>query len=408
MTKPFHFYVVFNPMINKDLHYKTQAHEFYHSLKSKVASEDSEEAFMYWGKLKVDSSKSENITSFSNIIGTNKKAGEETHLYITDYHHFWVAKVESVHEEIFNESHALPFYDDKDVEMWFKITDMELLSAEFEETSYYLKQLYVDNDFHDEVIESINPYLGGLKFPLILQDNLNENYFRNVYSEDISRCIKNNPLINSPNASGGVASNMKSFVLPPQVFSMLSSLTKKELLDVEVSFSKREVSDSVLFEGVLTSYLRILESVMNDTLGFILKREFGNCLFISRCGTSFSDQKSSENISVDLFQGMISLDAFVSLLTDASKFGNISLSELEVKYPNIVEYFSQELIPFIEQEELVQMRSRVQQGERLVVNRVQVLKIRNNILGVGCIGVINSLFNLIITYESEYLYKNAG
>jgi hypothetical protein len=408
MSKPFHFYVVFNPMINKDTHYKTQAHEFYHSLKTKVLNDDSEEAFMYWGKLKVDNSKDEDLNHFSKMIENNQHIGEETHLYITDYHHFWVAKVESVHAEIFNKNHALPFYDNKEVEMWFKITDMELLSAEFEETSYYLKQLYVDNKFHDEVIESLNPYLGGLKFPLILQDNLNEKYFKNVYSEDVSRCVKNNPLINNPGASGGVVSSMKSFVLPPQIFSMLSSLTKKELLDVEVGLTKREDFDSNLFDGVLSSYLRILESVMNDTLGFILKREFGNCLFISKSGTHFSDQKTEDNISIDLFQGVISLNGFVHLLVDANKFGNISLKDLEVTYPNIVEYFSNELVPFILEEELAEMRIKAQQGEKLQVSKIQVLKVRNQILGVGCVGVINSLFNLIIKYESEYLYKNVA
>lgn len=393
-------------MINEGGNYKTQAHEFYQALKRKKVED--QDSFMYWGKLKVDSSVKSDVAPFSNAISSNEQSNEETHLYITDYHHFWVAKVQSVHTEVFDKSHVLPFYDNKEVELWFKISDMELLSAEFEETSYYLKQLYVDNKFNSDTIESINPYLGGLKFPLIVQDGLNEKYFKHIRSEDTSRCLRENPLVCQPNASGDMFESMKSFVLPPQVFSKLSSATKQELLTIELYLAKSDESRPILFSKVLESYINILESVMNETLGVVLKLELQNSLYISEEGDKFFESKLEDNIALSDYEGVIQLSAFENLLQSMNQFGNLSFNSIERRFPSITQYFSQELIPFIRQEQLLTMSSELKQFENIIIDKSKALRVRNHILGVGCNGVINNLFNLILKYEFDIHYKQVG
>lgn len=408
MQRPCHFYVVFNPMINDNDLYQTQAHEFYQKLRDKVLASGADEGFMYWGKLKVDGKDSSNIDEFRSVIEENKIAGEETHLYITDYHHFWVAKVDNVLKEVHNQESVLPFYDNKDVEMWFKVTDMELLSAEFEETAFYLKQLYVDNDLCDKKIESINPYLGGLKFPLIVQDNSDERYFKNVYSEDVLRVSTQNPLIVCPKFIDNLTFNMKSFVLPPEVFGALSTLTRKELLSVESSLSKSSHNDGIYFGQVLSSYNRILESVMNNTVGKILKSEFSDCLFIDCDGSKFVEETQEGSISIGNFKDVISLYAFTELISESKKFGNINLKDLEVKYPEIVSYFSQTLVPFIRDEELVSLRGLSQNSQTINTSKEKAFFIRNKILGVGCVGVINTLHKFLQSYESQIHMKKVS
>lgn len=406
MHNPLHLYVVFNPMLNKDEVYQSQAHEFYFNLKNKVKLEDPQNSFMYWGKLKVNDSHSSNLDDFKSIIEENKSNGDDTHLFISDYHHFWVAKVESVHSEIFNKDHSLPFYDDKNVELWFKVSDMDLLSAEFEETSLYLNQLYVENKFVSEKIDKIDPYVGGLQFPLPVQDRSSERYFGNVFSGEGLRVNRDNALIDNPQMSGEISHQVKSFVIPPHVFSKISNIIKSEILTVETILAKREKDNPKLFEKIVNSYLKILENIMSDTLGAVLKLEYGNCLYISKEGDAFFDHKTSENISINEFKNSISMKAFMNLLKDVSQFGNLSLSNLEQGYPELVYYFVNKLGPLIVEHELVEKREQFKQHKLLSITKSDALSIRNEILGVGCKGVINKLINLTMFTEKEEQYKD--
>lgn len=408
MSKANHLYLVFNPMINKGGNYKTQAHEFYAELKRKGSNFNGDDAFLYWGKLKVNTDSEDEILKYKEVIANNEKNGEDTHLYISDYHHFWVAKVESVQRNINSPDHTIPFYDNKDVDVWFKITDMDLVSAEFEETLYYLSQLSVDNPYQSQKIDSIHPYLGGLKFPMVVEDNLNEKYFKNLFFEDSLRLSKQNPLIEKSLMLDHVSSHMKSFVLPPQVFSKLSHQVRTELLAVEMSLTGNSTGGENQHIEVLGSYLRILESVMNETIGKLASDYFGNCLFICHEGEKFCDHKTEDNSSIREFYGQASINAYVNLLTNVGSFGNLSLDNFKAEHSELIDYFQNNLVPFIRDEELVDLRSAFKTGQEVVVSKERVFFLRNKILGVGCVGVINNLFERVYASEKEYHIKIAG
>lgn len=411
MQKPIHLYIVFNPMLNNEGVYQSQAHEFYFQLKNKASQGEPQSSFMYWGKLNVneEKAKSKNIEEYSSIIKNNKNVGEDTHLFITDYHHFWVAKVESVHNEVYNKDHTLAFYDDKDVGVWFKVTDMDLLSAEFEETSFYLNQLFVDNEFEQKKFDSINPYIGGVRFPLKVQDKSMERYFGNVFSEDGLRVTRNNALIENPKASDEIKFQVNSFVIPPHVFSKLPNIVKNEILSVETVFSKREKDNPELFKNILTSYLKILESVMCHTMGPVLMAEYGDCLFISEDGKKFYDHKTENNITINKYKKTISMQAFTNLLSDVSSFGNLSLHSLEERNPKLVYYFVNTLCPMLNKLELVEKREALQHpGNNLIISKHEAIDVRNEILGVGCSGVINNLVSLTILQVYEKQFKTVA
>lgn len=406
MSKAQHFYLVFNPMINQGGNYKTQAHEFYCELKRKSQSLDGSHPFLYWGKLKVNSDSDEDIKKYEEVIARNNESGQDTHIYISDYHNFWVAKVESVHKKIHNPENTLAFYDNKEVDIWFKISDMDLVSAEFEETLYYLSRLSIENEYHTEKIPSVHPYLGGLKFPMIVEDNLNEKYFKNIFTEDRLRLTRENPLIQNNMVASHLNERMKSFVLPPQVFSKLSHLVKKELLSVEMSLTQKSGGENSESAHVLDSYLRILESVMHESLGKVATELYGDCLYVKQNGEAFSHHKSEGDIRLADFNGNISIEAFVDLLSETRSFGNLSLDKLFENYPKMIAYFKEELAPFIIDEEIVGLRKAFKYNEQVSVSTERVFFLRNKILGVGCKGIINNLFQLL--YDSErdqYLQK---
>jgi hypothetical protein len=243
---------------------------------------------------------------------------------------------------------------------------------------------------------------------MIVEDSLDENYFRSRFSEDAQRLSRDNPLIEKNFLYDHVTTHMKSFVLPPQVFSKLSHNVKKELLSVEMSLADKENGSNLVFENVLNSYLRILESVMNETLGKILYNQYGECLFISEDGERFSDHAGAGTCLLSRYNGHISMNAFLHLLSDVSKFGNLSLQSTNEKFPEMVDYFSNTLIPFIQNQELVAMRNAFKAGETVNITREKVFYLRNQILGVGCVGVINTLITILFNSEQDYFLKKAA
>ncbi len=393
-------------MLNTEGVYPSQAHEFYHQLKSKVSTGDPGQAFMYWGKIQVNQKSTNHLEIAQSVVAQNKSNGEDTYLYITDYHHFWIAKIEAVQKELFNPDLTLPFYDNKDVELWFKISDMDLLSAEFEETSCYLKQLYIDNDFSEQKVETMNPYVGGLNFPAVIQDRTDEKYFQNVFVEDGMRVKRRNALIENPKFSDDISSQMKSFVLPPHVYSRLSNTVKSELLAVETSLAQEDSTSENFTYSMVHSYLRILESLMSDTLGKVLKNNFGKSLYISHDGEKLYDHKTDENIKLNDFHQIISLGAFTAFLKDISSFGNLSMKALEETHPILVKYFSEELAPFLLENEIPTTRLRLKNGDKISFSKAQAFAIRNEILGVGCIGVMNQLIKLTALDDQEEKLQN--
>tara|TARA_Y100000768_G_C23988861_1_gene690722 strand:- start:862 stop:2043 length:1182 start_codon:yes stop_codon:yes gene_type:complete len=393
-------------MINKAQNYKSQAHEFYYALQSQIKSGEFSSSYMYWGKVGMNS-ESVDFEKLNAVLEENRKLGKDTHLYITDYHQFWIAKVQSVHREINDYKRTLPFYDSKQVDVWFKITDFDLVSAEFEETSYYISNLYVDNVYQQEKVDSVHPYLGGLSFPLVVQDHLNQEHFRKEYMEDGLKIMRSNPLIENLNGARDLKTMFKSFVLPPQVFCKLSPHVRNELFLAEMELAKGYQSEDVLFK-TLFSYLKILEGTLNDTIGEILKEQFGNCLYINEEGTQFSDQMGAGFVRLDHFSGLISLESLVSLPEQINHFGNLSLDATNSKYSELIEYFLSELIPMNNKFELAALRSQLKPEKPLRFSKSFVYQVRNQILGVGCKGVINNLVEYYLKADVNRVLARAS
>ena len=177
---------------------------------------------------------------------------------------------------------------------------------------------------------------------------------------------------------------------------------------MEMSLTSGVSESSQLHHKVLDSYLRILESVMNETLGKVAAEEFGNCLFINKDGNKFFDHKHEETVSIRDFEGQISIKAFVELLSDVGSFGNLSLDNLNREYSELVDYFQDELVPFIEKEEIIGLRAAFRAGQNVQVSRERVFSLRNQILGVGCVGVINNLFERVYDSKREHYLKHVG
>lgn len=377
MNLPYSFYVVFNPLLNgENQSYKTQAHEFFHRLKENLASGDSSKSHLYWGKLKMSShEKPLEFERFKKAHEANKAGGFHTHLVISDFHHYWVAKVESVHQEVFDKENTLPFYDGKDVEIWFKISDMDLISSEYVETGYYLEQLFARSEFSDQEIESINPYLSGLRYPLIVQDRLAEPYFVNSIAGQKPRALGQNPLIENPGEFGKVANNVQTYVLPPAIYGKLSERVRKKLISVEMKIYKQEGGKEELNKEIVRNYREILEEVLNETFCRFAFEEAGRAVF-----------EDKERLS---------LKELSEIFVNPARVESRNLDLLFKPKLGFFRYCRKELL------EILQERDFLLSEEEGEVSQKEAMLFRNIVLGVGCKGIINSL--ICLYHEDEFM-----
>ncbi len=402
MSKPMHFYVVFNPLLNdKNSLYSTQAHEFYYQLKQRVKHTD--KPFLYWGKLKVNEQDTQELSTYTQIIDTNLNQGDHSFLYITDYHHFWVAKIESVQKQINDLDDTLPFYEGKEVSTWFKVTDMDLISAEFHETGHYINQLFVDNKYEDMKIDHLSPYVGGLHFPLIVQDHNVESYFSSSFGQVGPRVLLENELIKNPQLVDEVKYQVNSFVLPPHVYSKLNYATKTHIINIETKISKQKKVDNYLSFQIFKTYAEVLESVLGDFLGTELKKEFGLCLYVNETGEELYDHHIEGSFKLMDFKGELSLAAIASFMNSNQKFGNLTFENIHESQHAILAYYKNKLHPFIEKYEVIARLNSIKTNPdyEFVIHQSEAFEFRNYILGVGSKGVINQLYRYI--FESRHL-----
>ena len=394
MYKAFHFYQVFNPMLNEQSLFPTQAHEFYYELKKRYSENQGESNYLHWGKVSVAEAQ-ENIEVFKTIVARNNENGVETHLYLSDYHHFWVAKVTEIKTELVDNSQTLPFYENKNVSVWFKIEDFDLLSAEFSETSHYLSMLYLDNEFSKHKIERLNPYIGGLHFPLIVQDYTLERYF----SQGL-RVARKNMLIENPSHQAKLKEQVTSFVLPPHIFKQLSFEGQQSILNSEQVLEDVKASLQVR-EQVFSNYISVLEESLNLVVGSILRESYGDSLWISENGDKFAEGMQKNYVKMSEYHGSIKLSGYLNLLATHKGFGNLSMEKIEKDYPEVINFFIHELKPFLENGEVVLKQHLIELDESVTLHPQEVFALRNFVLGVGCLGVVNTLLNQRIIWQSN-------
>lgn len=351
MVSTFHFYVVFNPLIKPVNEYPTQAHEFYHVLKNNMSH-------LWWGKIrKTISLDTLNVGNFTEVIEQNKKQGNETVLFISDFTHLWIAKVEEATTERPPKSETLSVYDNEEVEIWFKVTDMDLLCSDANSTKAKIAELGVKNHFYPGTdVKALSPQTGAIRFPLIVEDRATEHYFSKYKNK--KRLVLENPLV-AKSMEGWEDREKGTYTIPQKNFKKLPALMQKQIMWAEGVFAQD-------MNKTATSYLRILESVLNVTL----MREIHN--------------------RVKGYGDYLPLGEIYNVL-NTGKYNNSNIDELlqNSVHAKFWEFCKFDLRNFLHMPVNGKKVCMVNPGEAMKPEAA--LFIRNSMLGVGCKGIINEI-----------------
>ncbi|MCK5883752.1 MAG: hypothetical protein KAG61_08690 [Bacteriovoracaceae bacterium] len=409
---PTHFYTVFNPMFNTDadkeeFNGKTQAHSFFYSLQQrhKKKKKGEPDAYFYWGKLKVSSGNEPiNFESMKGVIDSNNDLGVPTHLYISDFQHLWVAKVDAVEKDISDYENTMEFYRSRKekIEMWFKITDMSLVAADHEVCLKKLYNLSLNHAFtkDDEMrsIEAINPYLSNLRYPLVIKENEPKNYFVLGEEKWLSR---ENDLMEDAEYGKYVKSIVNSYVIPQQIFAHVPTMVQEDILYAEslICDKRQNVDQTAMMRQVVSIYLKSLEIIVNQLIVFPLFKSYKDKIYSFKNETISKAYKRKENVTINQLRiAMRNND-----LTSTTKDFCTSVNEFLDNYL-LSRSLQDVLSEFGDEEKGYGTLRNDLAHEDVEIPLEKLMEVRNNILGVGREGVINKLYMAKLKLKKDELH----
>ncbi|MCB9063121.1 MAG: hypothetical protein H6622_16475 [Halobacteriovoraceae bacterium] len=386
---PIHFYLTFNPHLNdyNDPGY-TQAHEFYEYIIDQI--KNTQKKYAYWGKMIAKNRVSKmDIGPLAEVIKHNQNHNHATHLYLTDYNELWVGKIESVHRTI-KDKKTLSFYDGKNVELWFKISDFALLEFQGDATAKKLSELYIDNQYMDIQIDELSPFTTGIRFPAFVQDLCEENFF-NGFENDEYLALKPNPAINDF-STANVVKNITSLAIPHKIFDKIPRGAKLEIERAEMDMLERS---NHKLTNIAFSYIKSLEIVLNDLVIHHLKRSgHGESFYVdaSKMPPKLSLEMHPGYISLENFQKNFSIGQILYFIDKCQASNNFSFKKVFGEKKNFINYVSNEFSQILNEYKIIQIRGVLAHGDSQKIENNDALTIRNLILGVADTGLINALY----------------
>ncbi|MBT4793446.1 MAG: hypothetical protein HON90_17875 [Halobacteriovoraceae bacterium] len=401
-----HYYLTFNPFLNHEYEQDySQAHEFYDYLKDLVIKDKKSTA--YWGKfIGKDRDASVNIEQFQKIHTDNLDEGFSTHLYITDFKNLWVGKVKSVTNQMPKNGKTLPFYDGKKVEVWFEIEDFMLLEHKSEETASKLSELYIDNGYSEKIIHGLSPFTTSIKYPCLLQDIAEEQYFDKLDTSDCSHLVlKSNPAITKSNADQ-VLKSLHAYVFPEEMYSKLPYAARLEIESAEVDMLEQRHHN---MHKIAFSYLRALEVVLNDLVVHHIKKS-GNAEHFFVDATSappklYLNPTKDYFIPLKQFNKNFSISHLLNFVDRSSSSTHMGFKKSFSEHKQFIRYMTKELNQTIRDNKLIEIRNALAHGETQKLTFKDASAIRNIILGCGTPGLIQMCYRTFYKDKFQSLYN---
>lgn len=404
-----HFYLTFNPYLNKNLEAQyTQAHEFHEFLLEQIKSKNSE--FAYWGKIiGKDRESKVDLSKMQKVVSDNTELGVSTHLYITDFNHLWVAKVDAVTDKITKKEMnlTLDFYQDKNVEVWFKISDFTLLEFETNETARKLSEFYIDNDYVENRIDGLSPFTTSIRYPTYIQDLAEDNIFDGLPEGE--RLVVNGHHAINNNSAGQVLRALHAYAFPEQLYQKLPHGAKSEigLAEMDILENRHHNLGHIAF-----SYIKALEIILNDLVINHIKRSgFGDEFWVEHLEhpPKLHLEKVNEKcVTFNKFSKNFSIGQLVYFVYRCDKKGNFCFKKAYKDKKPFVNFLIKDLEKILADNQILEIRNLLAHQGFSAISQSDTLAVRNLILGIGCHGLIHKIYQTFYNQEFKNLARIEG
>lgn len=404
MSSIHHFYLTFNPFLNQNYEKGySQCHEFFDFLKDGLNKDRGASA--YWGKIISKDRKAEvDIEAFQKIIIDNKTQNLSTHLYITDFQNIWVGKVKSVSSTLPKNASTLPFYTDKNVEVWFEIEDFFLLEHDNEETAKKLAEFYIDNAYSSMKVNGLSPFTTSVKYPCIIQDIAEEQYFDELDEKDTHLIFKNNPAV-IKSTSSVVLKSIHLYVFPEEMYNKLPHAAKLEIEAAEMDMLESRHHN---LHQMTFSYLKALEIVLNDLVIHHIKRKgLADEFFVDASAGSpklFMNHTKDYYLPLKGFNKNFSVNNLLHFLDRGMTSSTSSgFRQAFADHKQFLNFCAKELEPMIKNNKLIEIRNALAHGDLEDLTFKDAMSVRNIILGCGTTGIIYSCYRTFYPDKFRHL-----
>lgn len=392
MSSTYHFYLTFNPFLNQNYEKGySQCHEFYDFLKGHLNKDKS--ATSWWGKIiSKDREANVNLEVFKKAIETNKAEGLSTHLFITDFQNLWVGKVKSMASALPKGGQTLPFYTDKKVEVWFELEDFFLLEHATEETAKKLTELYIDNEFQNLKVNGLSPFTTGIKYPCVIQDLAEEQYFDEIEDSEGKLIFKNNPAI-TKSSSDQVLKAIHLYLFPEEMYAKIPHAAKLEIEAAEMDMMESRHHN---MHQIVFSYLKALEVVMNDLIIHHIKRKgLAGEFFVDATGGSpklYMNETKDYYVPLKTFNKNFSISSLLHFMERGTTQNSPSFRQAFADHKQFLNFCTKELDAAIRNNRLIEIRNSIAHGDLEGFTHKDAMAVRNIVLGCGTTGLIYACY----------------
>jgi hypothetical protein len=400
-----HFYLTFNPFLNHEYEQDyTQAHEFYDYLKDIISKDKKGTA--YWGKIiGKDRDSSFDIKAFQEAFEGNTDESLSTHLYITDFKNLWVGKIKNITDKMPKGGKTLSFYEGKKVEAWFEISDFILIEHNSEETASKLSELYIENKYNDQIIHGLSPFTTSIKYPCLIQDIAEEQYFDQFDDSEFSHLIfKVNPAITKSNA-GQVLKSLHTYVFPEEMYSKLPHAAKLEIESAEVDMLEQRHHN---MQKIAFSYLRALEIIMNDLIVHHMKKSgLGEHFFVDATSSPpklYLNHTKDYFVPLKKFNKNFSIAHLLNFMDRASNQNHMGFKKAFADKKTFVKFITKDFADIVRSNHLIEIRNALAHGESDKLSFKNATVVRNIILGCGVPGLIQMCYKTFYKEQFKGVY----
>jgi hypothetical protein len=191
-----------------------------------------------------------------------------------------------------------------------------------------------------------------------------------------------------------------SFVIPEDNFKRIPENIRSQIVYAEILLLEAQTGgqqDRAKLEQAILTYLKCLETLLNETFIAYLKREEGHRIWISKDPhspkfiRSALDKDKSAFIRFKESDVIFNLSQIKMLLDTPSFFPHTSLDYVFMGKKSFWEYCRLELRPTLKNESLIELRNLLAVHGEVKAHDRELLLVRNILLGVGGRGVFNNI-----------------
>jgi hypothetical protein len=234
-----------------------------------------EELYVWWAKIR-SPNRQQPLPHIAEILAIQEQieAGEETHLYLTDYRSLYVAHLEEItDEDILAETpdeiaHMPAYYAGRQADFWFRLLDLRLLIAD--DTVATIEELKKLRNvrYHDR---PISLYGGMVELPIIVTREHGVSWFSDADALTDGRLWAERDA-EMRGETERMARELRDNLIGRTLWTVLEPATKSFLASAEAVFRSRRDDPRFDFSGPAIEYAKAVETELNALIFPVLRK----------------------------------------------------------------------------------------------------------------------------------------